>query len=105
MIRRGRQALLALVLTALFGCRGTTGFPPPAAQLGPEPYRIGELRVWIRPPREVDILCRMVVDAPPQVEIRGCFIPATKTIISVDDPYIILHELKHYFEGAWHQAP
>jgi hypothetical protein len=24
-------------------------------------------------------------------------------IVSTADPYVLMHEFKHYFEGAWHK--
>jgi len=98
-----RIALLAGAMLAAGACAAPTHERD--AQLGGDPFRIGELRVMIRPPREVDILCRMAQNAPPQVEVLGCYIETSKLIIAIDDPYVILHEMKHYFEGAWHQAP
>jgi hypothetical protein len=34
--------------------------------------------------------------------IHGCYVPADRMIVSTADPYVLLHEFKHYFEGSWH---
>jgi hypothetical protein len=30
-------------------------------------------------------------------------VPADKMIVSIADPYVLLHEFRHHFEGAWHK--
>lgn len=72
-------------------------------QLGRSPYQIGPVTVVIRPQPEVERICRLrsshTVDGP----VHGCYVPADQLIVSTADPYVLMHEFKHYFEGAWHQ--
>ena len=99
-----RAALgLAAVLT-LAACATPAGMGPRVTRLGEAPYRVGTLSIWIRPQAEVEILCRMAQRAvPADRDILGCYIDATRTIVSVDDAWVLMHELKHHFEGRWHE--
>ncbi len=71
--------------------------------LGGEPYKVGPVNVWLRPQPEVEFFCRLRL---PQVRrdqrVVGCYLPDSRTIISVPDPHVLLHEFKHYFEGKFH---
>jgi len=50
------------------------------------------------------MICRLRSPlSAPTGRIHGCYVPADRTIISTADPYVLMHEFKHYFEGAWHQ--
>ena len=35
----------------------------------------------------------------PGGHIHGCYVPAARMSVSTADPYVLMHELKHYFEG------
>ena len=105
----GLAAVLALV--ALTGCAASGGavqaaLAPRDHGLGPIPYKVGPLTVLLEAPVLVDQACRALM--PPearanrQLTYHGCYNPKTNTIISVADPYILLHEIKHHFEGTWH---
>lgn len=73
-------------------------------QLGQSPHQIGPVTVVIRPQPEVEMICRLrSAQRAPGGRIHGCYVPADRMIISTADPYVLMHEFKHYFEGAWHQ--
>lgn len=73
-------------------------------QLGQSPHQIGPVTVVIRPQPEVEMICRLrSAQRVPGGRIHGCYVPADRMIISTADPYVLMHEFKHYFEGAWHQ--
>jgi hypothetical protein len=95
---------LALAAVVLFTACTTTGVGPQLVNLGAEPHCVGELKIWIRPQAEVDVLCRIAQPAAPtDRRILGCYIEDTRTIVSIDDAWVLMHELKHFFEGRWHQ--
>jgi hypothetical protein len=73
-------------------------------QLGQSPHQIGPVTVVIRPQAEVEMICRLrSPHTAPDGRIHGCYVPADKMIVSTADPNVLLHEFKHYFEGAWHK--
>ncbi len=73
-------------------------------QLGKPPYEVGPLTVVIRPQSEVELICRLrSPQASPAGRVHGCYVPADKMIVSTADPYVLMHEFKHYFEGPWHK--
>jgi hypothetical protein len=94
---------LALVST---GCASQAGpyLSTGQSQLGQSPHQIGPVTVVIRPQPEVEMICRLrsPQTAPPG-RIHGCYVPADRMIVSTADPYVLMHEFKHHFEGAWHQ--
>ncbi len=119
--RAGQTVLLALSALLVGGCattgpgagHGTAFLVPPDERLTPaaaglkgELYQIGPLRVIIRPQPEVDFLCRLRssqgLERRPTGRIHGCYLPGEHVIVSTPDPYALLHELKHHFEGRWH---
>lgn len=72
-------------------------------QLSHSPHQISRT-VVIRPQAEVEMICRLrSPHTAPAGRIHGCYVPADRMIISTADPYLPMHEFKHYFEGAWHQ--
>ena len=73
-------------------------------QLGQSTHQIGPVTVVIRPQAEVEMICRLrSPHTAPSGRIHGCYVPADKMIVSTADPHVLMHEFKHYFEGAWHQ--
>jgi hypothetical protein len=101
-----RSVMLAIGLAlASTGCAGhgpylSTG----QTQLGQSPHQIGPVTVVIRPQPEVEMICRLrSAQAAPAGRVHGCYVPADRMIISTADPYVLMHEFKHYFEGAWHK--
>lgn len=73
-------------------------------QLGQSPHQIGPVTVVIRPQAEVEMICRLrSPHTAPDGRIHGCYVPADKMIVSTADPNVLMHEFKHYFEGAWHK--
>ena len=73
-------------------------------KLGGSPHQIGPVTVVIRPQPEVEMICRLrSPNSAPAGRIHGCYVPADRMIISTADPYVLMHEFKHHFEGAWHQ--
>jgi hypothetical protein len=101
LLRAG--VLVGAVAAMVAGCTARSGVSSRALSLGEEPYRVGELRIWVRPQPEVELLCRMSRPAlAPNVRVLGCYVAETRTIVTIDDAWVLMHELKHYFEGRWH---
>ena len=99
----GAGVLVGVVAAMVAGCTARSGVSARTLSLGEEPYSLGELRIWIRPQREVELLCRMSRPAlAPNVRVLGCYVAETRTIVTIDDAWVLMHELKHYFEGCWH---
>jgi len=90
--------LLALVLL-LTGCATATA--PAWTLLGSSPYTIGPLTVHVLTSPRASCKLLGAVE-PPNRHIRGCYDPVTRTIYTEPDWAILLHELKHYFEGNFH---
>ena len=80
-----------------------------ATSSGPEIYRIGELEVRLYKNRDT-----LAQELPPvlstmealsvgdkQIKVLGYFDKQKKRIYSIDDPRVLLHELKHYLEPDW----
>lgn len=103
--RTQRLASAFLLALALSGC-ATQGAYLSAGQahLGVQPYEVGPITVVIRPQPEVEMICRLRgAKVPTASRIQGCYVPADKMIVSTADPYVLLHEFKHHFEGSWHK--
>jgi hypothetical protein len=98
------MAGLALTLLAS-GCASHGAYlSDGATQLGKPPYQIGPVTVVIRPQPEVEFICRLrSPHLAPDGRIYGCYVPADKMLVSTADPYVLMHEFKHYFEGPWHK--
>ena len=103
----------AFGLLALAGCASTSalaqGAPHGQASttlerpMGPEPHKVGPVNVWLRPQPEVEFLCRLRLPAMRRDQrVMGCYLADSRTIISVADPYVIMHEFRHHFEGRFH---
>ena len=97
-----KPAALAVLCLLLSSCAA-------AISSGPEIYRIGELEVRLYKNRET-----LAQELPPllstlealrvggkQVQVLGYFDRQKKRIYSIDDPRVLLHELKHYLEPDW----
>ena len=97
-----KPAALAALCLLLSSCAA-------AISSGPEIYRIGELEVRLYKNRET-----LAQELPPilstlealsvgdkQIKVLGYFDRQKKRIYSVDDPRVLLHELKHYLEPDW----
>lgn len=97
-----RRVYLLAGTLAIAGCVAPTIMASDPG-LGPEPYKIGPVAVWIKPEPEVAYLCGLALKLPRGKVARGCYSPEAKAIISVADPYVLLHEFKHYFEGRFHE--
>ena len=72
--------------------------------LGGQSYEVGPVTVLIRPQPEVEMICLLrggKVSAT--ARIHGCYVPGERLIVSTADPYVLLHEFRHHFEGAWHK--
>lgn len=95
-------AILAGALSA--GCATTPPAMPEPASSGSDVYQVGPLRVLLRPQPEVEFICRLHAEqqAGPNGRILGCYVPREQVIISTSDPHVLLHEIKHYFEGSFH---
>jgi hypothetical protein len=94
----------AVATIALGAC--ATGQPasPPPAPVGTDLYQVGPVRVLLRPQPEVEFMCRLQTQqrVTSAGQIFGCYVPREQAIISTPDPYVLLHEFKHYFEGPFH---
>jgi len=101
---RALMAGLALVLLSS-GCAGHAPYLNTGqTHVGRSPHQIGPVTVAIRPQPEVELICRLRgAQAGPGGRIHGCYVPADRMIVSTADPYVLMHEFKHYFEGAWHK--
>ena len=65
---------------------------------------LGKLRVVIASQDEVERNCRAwSASTPMRYRILGCWVSHQNTVYSVDDIEVLLHELKHVEEGAWHR--
>lgn len=88
--RCGRFArdLLAVAL-ALVGCAA-----PPGLKRGV--YYRGDVTIVVVSPAHVRELCSVLrgASASPRA-FRGCWIPASRTVISEPDPTVLAHELEH----------
>ncbi len=97
-----KPVLLASLCLLLSSCAAATSS-------GPEVYRIGEIEVRLYKNRET-----LAQELPPllstlealrvggkQVQVLGYFDRQKKRIYSIDDPRVLLHELKHYLEPDW----
>jgi len=97
-----KPALLAALCLLLSSCATATSSRP-------EIYRIGELEVRLYKNRET-----LAQELPPllstlealkvggnQVQVLGYFDRQKNRIYSIDDPRVLLHELKHYLEPDW----
>lgn len=102
----GRLAGAFVLALALSGC-ATHGeyLSTGTAAREDDTYKVGPITVLIRPQPEVELLCKLRGGAKvsPTVRIRGCYMQADKTIVSIPDHSVLLHEFKHHFEGAYHR--
>jgi hypothetical protein len=101
------QLAAAFVLAlALSGCATQQGgyLSTGQARLDGDTYMVGPITVLIRPQPDVEVICKLRgAKVPTTVRIYGCYVPADKMIVSTADHHVLLHELKHHFEGAYHQ--
>lgn len=105
-VRRLRVTLVGAGLAlASAGCASHAPYLSTGqAQLGESPHHIGPVTVVIRPQPEVELICRLrSPHIAPGGRVHGCYVPADRLIVSTADPNVLLHEFKHFFEGAWHQ--
>ena len=70
---------------------------------GPDEYKVGPVTVLVRPQPEVEFFCRLRLrEVEANQRVLGCYLEESKTIITIADAYVLLHEFKHHFEGRWH---
>ena len=63
------------------------------------------MTVWVKPQPEVEQFSPLRYPGiSPDRLVNGRYVPESETIVTVADPYVLLHELKRHFEGAWHPA-
>jgi hypothetical protein len=101
------KTVLALAVSLLLvGCAETSLLRADKHKVGSDPYRVGPVTVLIRSQQEVQSICGVHLKVARDQRILGCFMgtsgDTSATIVSIPDPYAILHEFKHYFEGAFH---
>jgi hypothetical protein len=107
-MRRGGTLVAAGALLGsalLAGCAGQRPYLNAGeARVGQNPYQIGPVTVVVRSQPEVEMICRLRAPfiAPANVRIQGCYVANDRMIVSTPDPYVLLHEFKHHFEGDWH---
>jgi hypothetical protein len=96
--------LIGVGIGILNGCASAPSLTPGATTASADFYQVGPLRVLLRPQPEVEFACRLHVQhqAMPNGRVLGCYVPGQQAIISTPDPWVLLHELKHYFEGPFH---
>jgi hypothetical protein len=103
IVPRAVLAALSLALTTGCAAQGAYLNEGPTA-LGKPPYQVGPVTVVIRPQAEVEMICRLRSSpGAPEGRIHGCYVPADHLIVSTADPYVLMHEFKHYFEGPSHK--
>src|SRR6266849_6092164 len=72
----------------------TPGCATKSAYLNEGPTALG------KPPYQVEPICRLRSPrAAPEGRIHGCYVPVDRLIVSTADPYVLMHEFKHYSEG------
>ena len=107
---RIRILLVCLMVVTAMGCatpqisevRAEASFDADR-QLGTGPFQVGPVNVWVRPQPEVEFLCKLRLPAVAKNKrVIGCYLADSRTIISVADPYVIMHEFRHHFEGRFH---
>ena len=102
LARRLMATVAPILLTV--GCAGHGSYlSGEQTGLGKPPYQIGPVTVLLRSQPEVELICRLSAGgSAPMGRIHGCYVPADKMIVSTADPYVLIHEFKHYFDGTWH---
>ncbi len=80
-----RPPIVALILS---GCAAPLLLP-----LGT--YYQDDVTVLVVSPERVQDLCSVLRPAPPGKVVHGCWIPASRTIITEPDPAVLAHELQH----------
>jgi len=114
-LKRSRQGGMSrlvaafMLALALSGCATQGGYLSTGhthrdrQTLGGTAYEVGPITVLIRPQPEVEQICLLRgAKLSTTARIYGCYVPGAKLIVSTADPYVLLHEFKHHFEGAWH---
>ena len=111
--RKGALSALAsasMLALALSGCATQGGYLSTGnaqrerESLIGKAYEIGPVTVLIRPQPEVELICLLRGGkASATARIHGCYVPSEMLIVSTADPYVLLHEFKHHFEGEWHK--
>lgn len=103
---RPHALLLVAFATLVLGACATSPLVSsrPPAVMSTDLYQVGPVRVLLRPQSEVEFMCRLQTQRQmtPAGRILGCYVPREQAIISTPDPYVLLHEFKHYFEGPFH---
>jgi hypothetical protein len=97
-----QTAILASALTTGCATRGAYLNERPTA-LGKPPYQVGPVTVVIRPQSEVELICRLRSPHAAPEDASTAATPADRLIVSTADPYVLMHEFKHHFEGPWHK--
>ena len=102
LARRLMATVAPILLTV--GCAGHGSYlSGEQTGLGTPPYQIGPVTVVLRSQPEVELICRLSAGgSAPVGRIHGCYVPADKMIVSTADPYVLMHEFKHYLDGDWH---
>jgi hypothetical protein len=55
----------------------------------------GDVTIVVVSREQAQELCSVLRGPPPGDVIRGCWIPASRTIITEPDPFVLAHELEH----------
>ena len=98
---------IILTILVLMAGAGAVGGPSAAAaqETSGERYqRVGPLTVFVLPQPETEFLCRLRLPELGRTQrVLGCYLPDSQTIITTPDPHVLLHELRHHFEGSFHK--
>lgn len=87
-VERTVRDLLAVAL-ALAGCAAPLGLKRGV-------YYQGDVTIVVVSPAQVRELCSVLRGASASAQaVRGCWIPASRTVISEPDPTVLAHELEH----------
>ena len=63
--------------------------------LTPGTYYQGDVTIVVASPEKVQELCSVLRVPPHGGFFRGCWIPASRTVITDPDPAVLAHELQH----------
>jgi hypothetical protein len=63
--------------------------------LTPGIYYQGDVTILVVSREQAQELCSVLRVPPPGGVIRGCWIPASRTVITEPDPAVLAHELQH----------
>ena len=94
---------MVAVAVCTFGC--ATYPTPRMAGLGNGPsFMVGELEIMVYDRERVERVCRAFDvnrRAAANRPVWGCYFAAERRIVTTENIYVLIHELKHAAEPAW----